>query len=84
MEMGVAVMPGQDCYFYYYSTCAKGHSCPFRHEPAALTNETVCTYWKVIDFFTQVLVLTVFLRLGPVLSLTAYSDILRLEIRNEM
>lgn len=35
-----------DCYFYVYSTCSKGVGCPFRHEPAALTNETVCTYWK--------------------------------------
>jgi len=35
-----------DCYFYVYSTCSKGSTCPFRHEPAALTNETVCTYWK--------------------------------------
>jgi len=40
------VRPGQDCYFYYYSTCVRGSSCPFRHEPAALTNETVCTYWQ--------------------------------------
>ena len=39
--------PGQDCYYYYYSTCARGAGCHFRHEPAALTNETVCTYWKV-------------------------------------
>jgi len=35
-----------DCYFYVYSTCSKGATCPFRHEPASLTNETVCTYWK--------------------------------------
>jgi len=47
MDQGVAVRPGQDCYFYYYSTCARGGSCQFRHEPAALTNETVCTYWLV-------------------------------------
>jgi len=45
MDQGVAVRPGQDCYFYYYSTCAREASCQFRHEPAALTNETVCTYW---------------------------------------
>jgi len=43
---GSSVRPGQDCYFYYYSSCSRGSSCPFRHEPAALTNETVCTYWK--------------------------------------
>jgi len=45
MDQGTAVRPGQDCYYYYYSTCARGTSCHFRHEPAALTNETVCTYW---------------------------------------
>ena len=44
---GATVLPGQDCYFYYYSSCSRGDGCPFRHEPAALTNETVCTYWKV-------------------------------------
>jgi len=45
MDQGGPVRPGQDCYFYYYSTCARAGSCQFRHEPAALTNETVCTYW---------------------------------------
>ena len=35
-----------DCYFYYYSSCAKGPSCPYRHEPAALAQEVVCTFWK--------------------------------------
>ena len=36
-----------DCYFYYYgSGCAKGNICPFRHEPAALAQETVCLFWK--------------------------------------
>lgn len=34
-----------DCYFYYYSTCSKGDFCPFRHEPAALFQETVCSFW---------------------------------------
>ncbi|XP_066944712.1 zinc finger CCCH domain-containing protein 11A-like [Macrobrachium rosenbergii] len=34
-----------DCYFYYYSSCSKGDACPFRHEPAALRNETVCIFW---------------------------------------
>ncbi|XP_060087378.1 zinc finger CCCH domain-containing protein 11A isoform X2 [Heteronotia binoei] len=37
---------GDDCYFYFYSTCAKGDSCPFRHCEAALGNETVCTLWQ--------------------------------------
>ena len=41
------VLPGQDCYFYYYSTCTRATDCPFRHEPLALSNETVCIYWKV-------------------------------------
>ena len=41
------VLPGQDCYFYYYSTCTRQDDCPFRHEPLALSNETVCIYWKV-------------------------------------
>ncbi|VEN56079.1 unnamed protein product [Callosobruchus maculatus] len=35
-----------DCYFYYYSTCAKGDSCGFRHEPSALGSETICSFWK--------------------------------------
>ena len=35
-----------DCYFFYYSSCSKGNSCQFRHEPAALNHETVCAFWK--------------------------------------
>ncbi len=35
-----------DCYFYYNSTCQKGGSCPFRHEPLARSNPTVCAFWK--------------------------------------
>ncbi|XP_067324134.1 zinc finger CCCH domain-containing protein 11A isoform X2 [Anolis sagrei] len=35
-----------DCYFYYYSKCSKGKSCPFRHCEAALGSETVCALWK--------------------------------------
>jgi len=39
--------PGQDCYFYIYSRsgCSKGEECQFRHEPAALKNDTVCQFW---------------------------------------
>ncbi|NXY89841.1 ZC11A protein, partial [Alcedo cyanopectus] len=37
---------GDDCYFYFYSTCTKGDSCSFRHCEAALGNETVCTLWQ--------------------------------------
>ncbi|GFY42727.1 zinc finger CCCH domain-containing protein 11A [Trichonephila inaurata madagascariensis] len=35
-----------DCYFYYYSSCAKGDECPFRHCEQALGTETVCSLWK--------------------------------------
>lgn len=35
----------QDCYFYYYSTCRKGKSCTYRHEPSALGHETPCRLW---------------------------------------
>ncbi|XP_068227053.1 zinc finger CCCH domain-containing protein 11A-like [Palaemon carinicauda] len=53
MEETPAAAPGvpakntknNDCYFYYYSSCSKGDACPFRHEPAALRNETVCIFW---------------------------------------
>lgn len=34
-----------DCYYYYYSSCLKGSQCPYRHEPAALMNETMCRFW---------------------------------------
>lgn len=37
---------GDDCYFYYYSTCTKGDSCPFRHCEAAVGNEIVCNLWE--------------------------------------
>ncbi|NWT60742.1 ZC11A protein, partial [Erythrocercus mccallii] len=37
---------GDDCYFYFYSTCNKGDSCSFRHCEAALGSETVCTLWQ--------------------------------------
>lgn len=37
---------GDDCYFFYYSTCTKGDSCPFRHCEAAIGNETVCNLWQ--------------------------------------
>ncbi|XP_069994887.1 zinc finger CCCH domain-containing protein 11A [Penaeus vannamei] len=41
------VSKNNDCYFYYYSSCSKGDACPFRHEPSALRNETMCYYWKL-------------------------------------
>ncbi|XP_069543934.1 zinc finger CCCH domain-containing protein 11A isoform X1 [Brachyistius frenatus] len=37
---------GDDCYFFYYSTCTKGDGCPFRHCEAAMGNETVCSLWQ--------------------------------------
>ncbi|KAM9813921.1 zinc finger CCCH domain-containing protein 11A [Neosynchiropus ocellatus] len=37
---------GDDCYFYYYSTCSKGDKCPFRHCEAAMGNEVVCNLWQ--------------------------------------
>lgn len=37
---------GDDCYFFYYSTCTKGDSCPFRHCEAAIGNEIVCNLWE--------------------------------------
>ena len=35
----------QDCYFYYYSKCSNGDMCPFRHEPLAIYQFTVCKFW---------------------------------------
>ncbi|XP_046342964.2 zinc finger CCCH domain-containing protein 11A-like [Haliotis rufescens] len=37
---------GDDCYFFYYSACTKGVSCPFRHVEAALGCEVMCTHWQ--------------------------------------
>ncbi|ELT89398.1 hypothetical protein CAPTEDRAFT_118081, partial [Capitella teleta] len=37
---------GDDCYFFYYSNCAKGDQCPFRHQAAALGSEEVCDLWR--------------------------------------
>jgi len=36
---------GDDCYFFYYSTCTKGKTCSYRHCAHALGNETICTLW---------------------------------------
>jgi len=41
-----------DCYFYYYSSCTKGDTCPFRHEPSARGTEEMCEEWahgKCVD-----------------------------------
>ncbi|XP_048467851.1 zinc finger CCCH domain-containing protein 11A isoform X1 [Rhincodon typus] len=45
---------GDDCYFYFYSTCTKGNNCLFRHCEAALGSETVCTLWQEGRCFRQV------------------------------
>ncbi|XP_005991751.1 zinc finger CCCH domain-containing protein 11A [Latimeria chalumnae] len=45
---------GDDCYFFFYSTCTKGDGCPFRHCEAALGCETVCTLWQEGRCFRQV------------------------------
>ncbi|XP_060766862.1 zinc finger CCCH domain-containing protein 11A isoform X4 [Neoarius graeffei] len=45
---------GDDCYFYYYSTCTKGDTCPFRHCEAAMGNETVCSLWQENRCFRNV------------------------------
>ncbi|XP_010879403.2 zinc finger CCCH domain-containing protein 11A [Esox lucius] len=45
---------GDDCYFFYYSNCAKGDSCPFRHCEAAMGSEVVCNLWQESRCFRQV------------------------------
>ncbi|KAG7477732.1 hypothetical protein MATL_G00072740 [Megalops atlanticus] len=45
---------GDDCYFYYYSTCTKGDCCPFRHCEAAMGSETVCNLWQENRCFRQI------------------------------
>ncbi|XP_062843081.1 zinc finger CCCH domain-containing protein 11A isoform X2 [Trichomycterus rosablanca] len=45
---------GDDCYFFYYSTCTKGDSCPFRHCEAAMGSETVCSLWQENRCFRNV------------------------------
>ncbi|KAM8913971.1 zinc finger CCCH domain-containing protein 11A isoform 3-T6 [Spinachia spinachia] len=37
---------GDDCYFFYYSNCTKGDTCPFRHCEAAMGSEIVCNLWQ--------------------------------------
>ncbi|XP_072571889.1 zinc finger CCCH domain-containing protein 11A-like isoform X2 [Paramormyrops kingsleyae] len=45
---------GDDCYFYFYSTCTKGDSCPFRHCEAAMGSETVCNLWQENRCFRKI------------------------------
>ncbi|XP_053885795.1 uncharacterized protein C12orf50 homolog [Malaclemys terrapin pileata] len=37
---------GNDCYFYFYSTCIKGSKCRFRHCEKAIGSEIVCSLWR--------------------------------------
>ncbi|XP_064232745.1 uncharacterized protein C12orf50 homolog [Aotus nancymaae] len=37
---------GNDCYFFYNSTCLKGSQCRFRHCEEALGSDTVCSLWR--------------------------------------
>ncbi|KAM5287892.1 uncharacterized protein C12orf50 homolog [Ctenodactylus gundi] len=37
---------GNDCYFYFNSTCIKGSQCQFRHCEEALSSDTVCSLWR--------------------------------------
>lgn len=43
----------QDCYFFYYSTCKKGSSCSYRHEPSCLGHEEVCKLWLESKCFNR-------------------------------
>ncbi|KAI4894967.1 hypothetical protein NFI96_028728 [Prochilodus magdalenae] len=45
---------GDDCYFFYYSTCTKGDSCPFRHCEAAMGSEIMCSLWQENRCFRSV------------------------------
>ncbi|KAG8589056.1 hypothetical protein GDO81_006236 [Engystomops pustulosus] len=45
---------GDDCYYFFYSTCTKGDSCTFRHCEAAIGNETVCNLWQEGRCFRQI------------------------------
>lgn len=53
--MEVARRSLQDCYFFYYSSCKKGNTCAFRHEPAALGHEEVF-FIACDDYFRKVLI----------------------------
>lgn len=36
---------GDDCYYFYYSSCMKAAACAFRHSAPALGKEEVCPDW---------------------------------------
>ncbi|XP_054552129.1 uncharacterized protein C12orf50 homolog isoform X3 [Talpa occidentalis] len=37
---------GNDCYYFFNSTCIKGSQCRFRHCEEALGSDTVCSLWR--------------------------------------
>nr|XP_060632112.1 uncharacterized protein C12orf50 homolog [Anolis sagrei ordinatus] len=37
---------GDDCSFYFHSTCIKGSKCRFRHCEKAVGSDTVCSLWR--------------------------------------
>nr|XP_051702478.1 uncharacterized protein C12orf50 homolog isoform X2 [Oryctolagus cuniculus] len=37
---------GNDCYYFFNSTCIKGSQCRFRHCEKALGSDTVCSLWR--------------------------------------
>lgn len=44
-------MPGnnqqEDCFYFLYSTCTKGTTCPFRHQEGCKKNEVLCREWEL-------------------------------------
>ncbi|XP_042323120.1 uncharacterized protein C12orf50 homolog isoform X2 [Sceloporus undulatus] len=37
---------GDDCSFYFHSTCIKGSKCRFRHCEKGIVSDTVCSLWR--------------------------------------
>ena len=36
----------EDCYFFLFSSCLKGSSCPFRHQESCKSNAVTCKNWQ--------------------------------------
>lgn len=36
----------EDCYYYLYSSCRRGHDCTFRHSPDARASTKICPEWE--------------------------------------
>eukprot|EP00039_Didymoeca_costata_P012805 m.186236 g.186236 ORF g.186236 m.186236 type:complete len:240 (+) comp15588_c1_seq8:2915-3634(+) len=45
---------GEDCYYFFNSSCQKGDSCPFRHSPGAI-GQPLCVNWSESKFCDVVL-----------------------------